>query len=93
MNSRVVPRNRIGYFFDEEIGIYTFKKGHPMRPLRMKITDELIRSYEMDQKMKCFDSTAFDFEDSVFYDFHSEEYIDLLKNIDEENIGKYQDQF
>ena len=26
----------VAYFYDEEIGIYTFKKGHPMRSLRMK---------------------------------------------------------
>ena len=33
---------RVGYFFDDEIGLYTFNKGHPMRPFRMKITDELV---------------------------------------------------
>ena len=33
---------RVAYYFDEEIGLYTFNKGHPMRPFRMKITDELI---------------------------------------------------
>lgn len=27
------PKEKIGYYFDDEIGIYTFKKGHPMRPL------------------------------------------------------------
>jgi len=32
-------------------------------------------------------------DDQKFYDFHSEEYIDLLKNINEDNIGMYKDQF
>ena len=35
-------RKRISYYFDDEIGLYTFNKGHPMRPFRMKITDELV---------------------------------------------------
>ena len=60
-----------------------------MRPLRMKITDELVRSYEMDKLMECYDSSDLEISDEVFYSFHSEEYIDLLKNINEKNIGMY----
>lgn len=82
-------QKRVSYYFDDEIGIYTFKKGHPMRPLRMKITDELIRSYEMDKEMRCYDSTCYEMDEKVFYDFHSEEYMDLLKNINESNMGTY----
>lgn len=83
------PKKRVSYYFDEEIGIYTFKKGHPMRPLRMKITDELIKTYEMDKLMECYDQSDLEISDEVFYSFHSEEYIDLLKNINEKNIGMY----
>ena len=83
------PKKRVSYYFDEEIGIYTFKKGHPMWPLRMKITDELVKSYEMDKLMECYDSSDLEISDEVFYSFHSEEYIDLLKNINEKNIGMY----
>lgn len=89
MNSRIIPKDRIGYYFDEEVGIYTFKKGHPMRPLRIKITDELIRSYKMDELMVNYDSMALEIDDAIFYNFHSEEYIDLLKNINDGNIGMY----
>jgi hypothetical protein len=39
----IEPRkSRVAYYFDDEIGLYTFNKGHPMRPFRMKITDELV---------------------------------------------------
>ena len=61
------PKKRVSYYFDEEIGIYTFKKGHPMRPLRIKITDELVRSYEMDKLMECYDSSDLEISDEVFY--------------------------
>ncbi len=78
MNFEGMPKQRVSYYFDDEIGIYTFKKGHPMRPLRIKITDELIRAYGMDKLMNCYDSTFFEMDHKDFYNFHSEEYIDLL---------------
>ena len=88
------PTNKkVAYYFDEELGIYSFKKGHPMRPLRLKITDELIKSYGLHEQLACYDSTFFDLPDTSLYDFHSEEYIDLLKNITEESMPVYQDQF
>jgi hypothetical protein len=59
-------RKRVGYFFDEEIGMYTFKKGHPMRPFRVKVTDELIRSYGMDKMMTCYDSNNYLFSEKGF---------------------------
>ena len=36
-------KKRVSYYWDDEIGLFTFNKGHPMRPLRMKITDELVK--------------------------------------------------
>ena len=83
------PKKRVSYYFDEELGIYTFKKGHPMRPLWIKITDELIKSYDMHKLMECYDQNDLELSDEAFYSFHSEEYIDLLKNINEKNIGMY----
>jgi len=73
--------------------MYTFKKGHPMRPLRMKITDELLKVYDVHSQMRCLDGSFYDMPDEVFYNFHSEEYIDLLKNINEETFPIYQEQF
>lgn len=93
MEVEASTKKRVSYYFDDEIGIYTFKKGHPMRPLWMKITDELIDVYGLKNHMSCFDSLALDIPDTLFYNFHSEEYIDLLKNINEETLPIYQDQF
>jgi histone deacetylase 1/2 len=67
--------SRVSYYFDDEIGMYTFIKGHPMRPLRMKITDTLLRVYGLDKEMMCFDSSFYTIPDSVLTEFHSEEYI------------------
>lgn len=93
MNIEEPANKRVSYFFDEEVAMYTFKKGHPMRPLRMKITDELLKVYDVHPKLRRFDSTFYEMPDEVFYNFHSEEYIDLLKNISEETMPIYQEQF
>lgn len=93
MDIEPLSDKRVSYFFDEEIAMYTFKKGHPMRPLRMKITDEILRVYNVHPLLRRFDSTVTNMPDEVFYNFHSEEYIDLLKNISEETLPIYQDQF
>lgn len=93
MDIEAPASKKVSYFFDEELAMYTFKKGHPMRPLRMKITDELLKVYDVHPKLLRLDSTFYDMPDEIFYDFHSEEYIDLLKNINEETLPIYQEQF
>ena len=46
-----------------------------MRPLRMKITDTLLKVYGLDTQMMCFDSSFYSIDDGVLTEFHSEEYI------------------
>ena len=70
-------QNRVAYYFDDEIGMYTFIKAHPMRPLRMKITDTLLKVYGLDQQMMCFDSSFYTITDETLTEFHSEEYIGI----------------
>jgi len=50
---------RVAYFFDETIGTYNYANGHPMKPLRVAMTDTLVRSYEMDKKMNKFVSSQY----------------------------------
>jgi len=50
---------RVAYFFDETIGTYNYANGHPMKPLRVAMTDTLVRSYEMDKKMNKFVSSKY----------------------------------
>jgi len=44
----------VSYFFDSEIGIYHLANAHPMKPLRVAMTDELIQSYGLYPKMKIY---------------------------------------
>ena len=51
---------RVAYFFDESIGSYNYANGHPMKPLRVAMTDTLIKSYEIDTKLNRFVKSCFD---------------------------------
>ena len=46
---------KVSYYYDEVIGTFTYSSGHPMKPLRVTITDELIQKYDMKNKMDHFD--------------------------------------
>ena len=41
------------YYFDEMMGTYHYAVNHPMKPLRVAMTDEIVRKYGMDTKMEC----------------------------------------
>lgn len=37
------------YYFDEMIGTYHYAYAHPMKPLRVAMTDEIVRKYDLDK--------------------------------------------
>lgn len=47
--------------------------------------------YGLKSEMKCFDANYFELPHNLMTKYHSDEYIDLLKNINEENFVQYQD--
>jgi acetoin utilization deacetylase AcuC-like enzyme len=63
-----------------------------MKPFRVRMTNEMIRAYGMDKMMKPMEIDP-DFIDNVdFTLFHSDDYIDVLKNLTPENKDLYADQ-
>jgi histone deacetylase 1/2 len=56
------------YYFDEMIGTFHYAYAHPMKPLRVAMTDEIVRKYEM---QKSFDSIDRDF--AQLYNIHAKE--------------------
>jgi len=81
----------VSYFYDNEIGIYHLGNGHPMKPLRVAITDELVQSYGLYSKMKVYDKSFINVNDDDLTVFHSSEYIELIKTISPENKSIYED--
>lgn len=81
----------VSYFYDEDLGNFQYGVGHPMKPFRVKMTDELIKAYGMEEKMKRMHVEQ-DFIDNVdFTVFHSDDYVDVLKNLVPEDRDKYAD--
>jgi histone deacetylase 1/2 len=44
-------KKNVVYYYDDMIGTFNYSVGHPMKPLRVAMTDELIRKYELYPKM------------------------------------------
>ena len=51
----------------------------------------MMQVYDLKKHMNCFDSNYFELPHNVMTKYHSDEYIDLLKNVNEENFVLYQD--
>lgn len=44
-------KQKVSYYYDEDFAVYQVSDSHPIKPLRIKMTDTLIKCYKMDQKM------------------------------------------
>ena len=48
-------KSRISYYYDEDFSVFQVSEGHPIKPLRIKMTDTLIKKYELLDKMDMID--------------------------------------
>lgn len=46
-NNWMTSKKEVVYFCDEMVGTYHYAFAHPMKPLRVAMTDEIIRKYEL----------------------------------------------
>lgn len=85
-------KQRVSYYYDEDFAVYQVSDSHPIKPLRIKMTDTLIKAYKMDEKMNLL-AVDEDFVQSTDLTlFHSDDYIDCLKTISIDQQEKYADQ-
>ncbi|KAJ6234542.1 histone deacetylase rpd3 [Anaeramoeba flamelloides] len=76
-------KKRISYFYDSDIGNFNYGGDHPMKPRRIRLTDDLITGYGLHKKMKVYSinkSTT-----SELTNYHSKEYIEFLQFITPDN--------
>ena len=57
---------------------------HPMKPFRIRMTHELIKSYKLDDHMLDINLPDGYMDEIDMSTFHSDDYIELLKNISPE---------
>jgi acetoin utilization deacetylase AcuC-like enzyme len=74
-------KSKVSYYFDEEFSVYQVSPSHPMKPLRIKMTDTLVKSYGMDQKMTQIEVREEYVQDVDLTLFHSDDYVDCLRNL------------
>ena len=82
----------VSYYYNDDVGNYQYNQGHPMKPFRVRMADELIKTYKLDELMKPMEIEQEFIENIDFTEFHSDDYVDVLKNLTPENKEQYADQ-
>ncbi len=72
--------SNVAYYFDDEMGTFFYGQYHPMKPLRMKITHEMLRAYDVLPKLKrIIPDEHEEFVKKIdFTKFHTDEYLSLI---------------
>eukprot|EP00768_Dysnectes_brevis_P004668 gnl/Dysnectes_brevis/3380_a4252_1009.p1 GENE.gnl/Dysnectes_brevis/3380_a4252_1009~~gnl/Dysnectes_brevis/3380_a4252_1009.p1 ORF type:complete len:440 (+),score=103.30 gnl/Dysnectes_brevis/3380_a4252_1009:105-1424(+) len=77
----------VSYFHNPLFGTYYYGLGHPMKPFRISLVQELVLSYGLYKHLKIYQPRDAHFEDMCV--FHSREYIRFLHSISPENTHKF----
>ena len=77
------PKTRIAYFYDEEIGNYYYEERHPMKPVRVRMTHELILAYGLHEHLQVFRPRRSTEMEMMRY--HTKDLISYLKCLPNEN--------
>ncbi|KAL1674503.1 hypothetical protein EV122DRAFT_269387 [Schizophyllum commune] len=75
----MAANKRISYYYDPDVGSYTYGLGHPMKPHRMRVTHELVSAYGMLDKMHILRAKRASPGDMTR--FHTDEYVDFLNRV------------
>ncbi|MCQ2821570.1 MAG: histone deacetylase [archaeon] len=86
--------SRIAYYFNDKVGTFYYGPYHPMKPFRIKITHEMLRAYGVLPKFNhILPEDHPEFVSKIdFTNFHSDEYISFLMNVNFENMNDMSEQ-
>ncbi|BFZ55472.1 histone deacetylase [Savitreella phatthalungensis] len=73
------PRKRVSYHHRPNVGNYHFGQIHPMKPHRLALTNHLVLSYGLHEKMDVYSPRKATPEELQI--FHTPEYVDFLQRI------------
>ncbi|KAG7086764.1 hypothetical protein E1B28_002696 [Marasmius oreades] len=79
-----MSRRRVSYYYDSDVGSYTYGLGHTMKPHRMKLAHDLISAYDMLDKMHVIRPSRSNPEKMT--SFHTDEYIQFLERVTPETV-------
>ena len=78
-----IAKNRICYFYDEEIGNFYYDEGHPMKPVRVRMTHSLVLAYGLHKHLSMFRPRRATPVEMMR--FHTPAYINFLEKATPEN--------
>ncbi|KAJ9097594.1 histone deacetylase (class I) Clr6 [Naganishia friedmannii] len=70
---------RVCYYYDHDVGNFSYGIGHPMKPHRMRMTHNLVLNYGMLDQMQVYRPIRA--TKTQLTRFHTDEYIDLLEQV------------
>ncbi|KAJ6462484.1 hypothetical protein C8R45DRAFT_1080607 [Mycena sanguinolenta] len=74
-----MSKPRVAYYYDPDVGAYTYGLGHPMKPHRVRVTHDLVSSYGMLSQMHVLRPKRASPESMTA--FHTDEYINFLARV------------
>ncbi|WFD19400.1 histone deacetylase [Malassezia caprae] len=77
------PRGTVAYYYDNDVGNFSYGFGHPMKPHRMRMAHSLILNYGLDKHMHILRPPWATREQMTR--FHTDEYIDFLSRVSPES--------
>ncbi|KAI9500994.1 histone deacetylase [Coemansia spiralis] len=81
-------KKSVAYFYDPDVGNFHYGPGHPMKPHRIRMTHNLVMSYELYKKMSIYRAAPATCQEMT--QFHSDDYVDFLNRVTPENSGQFQ---
>ncbi|UZJ51582.1 hypothetical protein CBS101457_000902 [Exobasidium rhododendri] len=79
------PKKTVAYFYDADVGNYSYGYGHPMKPHRMRMTHNLVANYGLDRYMDILRPKRATREQMSA--FHTDEYVDFLSRVSPETMS------
>ncbi|XP_065197418.1 histone deacetylase 3-like [Sycon ciliatum] len=76
-------KKRVSYFYDPDVGNFHYGVGHPMKPHRLALTNTLVFSYGLHEKMEI--CRPYHASQQDMCRFHDSDYIKFLQSITPDN--------
>ncbi|KAJ1966354.1 histone deacetylase [Dipsacomyces acuminosporus] len=83
-----LTKKSVAYFYDPDVGNFHYGPGHPMKPHRIRMTHNLVMSYELYKKMSIYRAAPATCQEMT--QFHSDDYVDFLNRVTPENASQFQ---
>ena len=80
-------KDRICYFYDQDVGTSYYGNNHPMKPHRLAMTHHLVLSYDLHRKMEVYrPRRSYQVE---MTQYHAEDYVEFLSRITPDTASEH----